>query len=472
MKTIRSLVVLFSILLMGIAFPQHAKAKHLAGDYLGKLSFNGTSLRIVFHFTHSDSAGWQATLDSPDQKVFGLKGENFSVKGDSFSAGFKMVGGSLTGKIITDSLLKCVWSQNSMKFQIELKKTQYVPEKPARPQTPKKPYPYTEQGISFENKEAGVKLAGTLTYPKEGTNIPVVVLVTGSGPQNRDEEIFGHQPFWVIADYLSRNGIAVLRYDDRGVGASTGDFSTSTTLDFAEDAAAAIAFAREQTYFKPGKVGIIGHSEGGLIAELLASRNVCDFAVLLAAPGVSGDRILLQQGALMGKATGASAENLAKATEISREIYTAIKTEKDIAKLSTLIESKIRAQSPKLSDTTSAAYQQVAASIKAQIAQLTSPWYRFFINFDPEQALKNITVPVLALGGSKDLQVPADSNLTVIQKYLELAGNKHFEVKKIEGVNHLFQSAITGYLNEYAQIEETIKPEVLMLMKDFIIRYK
>ena len=274
-----------------------------------------------------------------------------------------------------------------------------------RPQTPQPPYPYQTEEVSFNNDQAGATFAGTLTVPTDAKC--VLLMVTGSSLQNRDEELFGHKPFAVIADYLARDGIATLRYDDRGFGESTGsDLENATTRDFAEDAAAGIQWLRQSGRFP--KVGILGHSEGGEIAFMLGAENLVDFIVSLAGPGVPGDSILLEQNRIL--------------------------------------------------------YGELAAGLtiddirnNPQIQQV--PWYRYFISYDPQQDLARITCPVMALNGDKDCQVPAAMNLNAICR--ALPANEHHLFKSYPGLNHLFQHCETGFPNEYGTIEETFSMEVL-----------
>jgi pimeloyl-ACP methyl ester carboxylesterase len=318
-----------------------------------------------------------------------------------------------------------------------------------RPQNPAKPYTYREEEVSFENSGAGIKLAGTLTIPPGKGPFPAVVLVAGSGAHDRDEALMGHRPFLVLSDYLTRKGIAVLRYDKRGVGESGGSYATATTADFADDAEAGLAYLEKRSEIDPHKIGLIGHSEGGMIAPLVAARNSSvAFIVMMAGPGIPGDELLVEQTLLISEANGQTHETAEKAAGEERIILSLVKDETDSAVLEKKLREQLTGQVPE-------------AQIGAAIKSTSSPWFRYFISYDPAAALRKVKCPVLAVIGSKDLQVPPEQNIPAIRKALEDAGNQKFEVDELPGLNHLFQTAKTGSPAEYAQIEETISPIAL-----------
>jgi hypothetical protein len=327
-----------------------------------------------------------------------------------------------------------------------------------RPQNPKQPYPYREEEVQFENKAAGISLAATFTIPQGRGPFPAVFLITGSGPQDRDEAILGHRPFLVLADYLTRKGIAVLRADDRGFGKSSGNFATATTADFATDAEAAVAYLKTRSEVNPRQIGLVGHSEGGIIAPMVAARNPdVAFIVMMAGSGVPGDEILVSQTLLLTEVSGKSHEEAEKNAADEREILALVKQEKDSAILEKEVREKLAGKIPE-------------AQLGIQLKAVSSPWFRYFIDYDPAVALRKVTCPVLAINGEKDLQIPPKQNLPVIRRALEAGGNKNFEVDELPGLNHLFQTAKTGAIGEYAEIEETISPAALEKIASWILK--
>jgi hypothetical protein len=321
-----------------------------------------------------------------------------------------------------------------------------------------KPYPYHDEDLTYDNKVQNVTLAATLTIPQGKGPFPAVVLITGSGPQDRDETLLGHKPFLVLSDYLTRHGIAVLRADDRGTAKSTGDFSTATTADFATDTEAGIAYLKTRAEVDPHKIGLIGHSEGGVIAPMIAARNKdVAFIVMMAGTGVPGDQILPAQGEAIEVAGGKSPEEAAKNAAKLREMLTLVETEKDAIILEKKLKEKMAGDVPE-------------GQIGLQIKQLTSVWFRYFLTYDPATALRKVTCPVLAINGSLDKQVLPSQNLPAIRKALAESGNQHVEVDELTGLNHLFQSAKTGSPAEYPQIQETMSPVALDKMATWIAK--
>ena len=340
---------------------------------------------------------------------------------------------------------------------------------------PKKPYPYREVEVSYPNKSAGISLAGTLTLPPGPGPFPAVVLITGSGAQDRDESLMGHKPFLVLADYLTRRGVAVLRSDDRGVGGSTGDHTKATSADFATDAEAAVAFLKAQKGINPAKIGLMGHSEGGLIAPIVAAKDPkgVAFLVLLAGPGVPGDEILALQSVLMMKAAGMDAKTVDESSAVAKKMYAAIRTEKDEAAAQKALEAIAKASLATLSpDDLKKLGPDPMAAVQAQFKTLQSPWFRYFLTYDPRPTLAKVKCPVLAINGEKDLQVAPGQNLLEIAKALKTAGNRDVTTRELPGLNHLFQSSKTGSIAEYATIEETFNPEALKLIGDWITSRK
>jgi len=434
-----------------------AKPSDIDGAWMGVLDTGTVKLHVVFHISNT-ADGLKATMDSPDQGVNGLPTSSVVRDGASLKIEAKVVGGVFEGKIAPDlSSIDGTWTQGEP-MPLVLKR---ITEKdkaalePKRPQVPVKPYPYHEEDVTYENKVQNVTLAATLTIPQGKGPFPGVVLITGSGPQDRDETLLGHKPFLILSDYLTRHGIAVLRADDRGTAKSTGVFAKATTADFATDTEAGVAYLKTRVEIDPHKIGLIGHSEGGVIAPMVAARNKdVAYIVMMAGTGVPGGEVLAAQMEAIEVASGAKPEEAAKTAAKQREINKLIETEKDDAVLSKELKEKM------------ADMPEAQAGLAA--TQFTSPWFRYFLTYDPATALRHVTCPVLVLNGSLDKQVLPSQNLPPIRKALEEAGNKHFEIDELPGLNHLFQTAKTGSPMEYAQIEETMSPVALDKMATWI----
>jgi uncharacterized protein len=390
-------------------------------------------------------------MDSLDQGAKDLPASFIVQNGMAVKCELQRIGGAFAGTLnAAGSEMSGTWTQGGGSLPIVFRRT----EKPAvlsRPQEPKKPYPYGEEEIRYENKAGGAKLAGTLTLPPGKGPFPAVLLITGSGQQDRDEALMGHRPFLVLADHLTRKGIAVLRVDDRGTGGSTGEVMTATTEDFAGDVLAGVEFLKGRgKQIDIHKIGLIGHSEGGTIAPMVATRSQdVAFIVMMAGTGVPGDAILMAQVESLSKA-GVPAPDVAKNLDMERQVLQIIKKESD----------------PKMRE---ARLRELSSELSAHAE--ASPWLRFFIMYDPAAALRKVTCPVLALNGELDLQVPSSMNLPAIAKALEDGGNRDYEIVKFPKLNHLFQTSRTGLPSEYGEIEETIAPVALETMSGWILRH-
>lgn len=441
---------------------------NVTGIWQGTLKVSGTNLRIVFKISRDSLGTLTATMDSPDQGATNIPVSNVLLEGNKLKMEVKVVKGIFEGTIKPDfSTIEGEWKQSGLSLPLILKRVKETP-KIIRPQEPKKPYPYIEEEVLYENKEAGIKLAGTFTRPKSGGSFLTVLLISGSGPQDRDETVFGHHPFLVLADYLTRRGIAVLRVDDRGVGKSTGSFEGATSEDFASDVLAGIKYLKSRKDVDNGKIGLIGHSEGGIIAPMVAARSPdVAFIVMIAGPGIPCDSLLLLQAAAIGRASGASEEEVKKNRALQVRIFNVVKNEKDkvIAekKLKKIFEDAVAEMNEKGRASVS------EESINAQIKQVLSPWFRFFITYDPRPTLEKVKCPVLAINGEKDLQVPPRENLNAIEAALKAGGNRSYTIKELKGLNHLLQPAKTGSPAEYSKIEETISPAALKIIGDWIL---
>lgn len=331
-----------------------------------------------------------------------------------------------------------------------------------RPQEPKGPFPYHSEDIAFENKQAGITLVGTLTMPQQEGKFPAVVLISGSGPQNRDSEILGHKLFWVIADYLTRNGIAVLRFDERGIGKSTGDFGNATSIDFADDVMTGVDFLKSKTKIDAYNIGLIGHSEGGIIAPLIAAQTKdIAFMVLLGAPGIPYDELMLQQQGLIGKAQGLSESDIEISLAINKKIFDIVKNNNNPDKVKNELTKFLKEAVKNNPQTLIPEGMTEDEMINAQVKQLINPWMLYFINYNPSNVLEQVQCPVLALNGEKDLQVAPKENLAGIESALIKGKNNNFTIKVMPGLNHLFQECVTGAPDEYGSIEQTISPDAL-----------
>lgn len=439
------------------------------GAWHGKIEM--ANLRLVFNIKSLHDGSISATMDSPDQSAFGLPVESASVSGDSIfikDAKFRL---SFSGKRTNDSTIQGVFTQG-MDIPMVLTRTTAetsASKNPVKTQTPVPPFPYREEEVIFENKKAGVRLSGTLTIPAEanGNGYPAVVLISGSGPQDRDETLFGHKPFAVIADHLTRRGMMVLRYDDRGTGKSTGNFSNSTSADFADDAAAAVQFVTARPEADKNSIGLIGHSEGGLIAPVVANENKdVDYIVLLAGPGVPIRTLMAEQNVAIMKSQGIdvrAAEEYGKlyneVIEVVSKKLTANEKEKEIIKIAGEWERNQPQELLKLLGLGEENWQQKFA--QEMIKETSGNWMQYFLNYDPKQALQNLKVKVLALNGDKDNQVVAKSNLAAIETALKKSKSPSFEISSLPGLNHLFQTCKFCTVAEYAGLEETFSPTAL-----------
>jgi pimeloyl-ACP methyl ester carboxylesterase len=381
--------------------------QQISGPWTGQLDLGAQKLTIVLHFDKDASGKDVCTMDSPDQSAKGIPATLNFISADSVNIAVPSIGMTYAGKL-NEGELKGSFSQMGMNLPLDMNPGEV---KHNRPQHPVEPYPYQTKEIAFQNEAANAWFAGTLVYPegyKEGDKVPVLIMVTGSGAENRDEEVFDHKPFLVIADYLARHGVASLRFDDRGVGKSTGSMEGATTKDFADDALAGIEMLRGLKQFS--KVGVLGHSEGGSVAFMLGAKQKVDFIVSMAGVGAKGDTALTAQANRTYELMGVP-------------------------------------------------MQVNVAQYRAQVAQLNSPWLNYFLDYDPIPDIQGTRCPVLAINGDKDVQVVSSLNLKGIE--MALPKNKKNLVKEYPGLNHLFQHCTTGLPTEYAGIEETISEEVL-----------
>ncbi len=461
----KKIIILSGILLMSLS----GIAQNITGAWNGILKVQTIQLRIVFNITKTDS-GYTSTMDSPDQGAKGIPVTTTTFENPILKFELPAMAITYDGRLENDTIFIGVFKQSGITFPLNLTRSEAAKETIVRPQEPKKPYPYYTEEVKFENSTDGVELAGTLSLPQKKGHFPAVILITGSGAQNRDEELMGHKPFLVLADYLTRKGIAVLRYDDRGVGSSTGDMTKATSADFAKDVEAAIEYLKSRYEINRNKIGLIGHSEGGMIAPMVAARTKdVDFIVMMAGPGVRGDKLLLKQAYAIGEVSGLSKDKLLSSEKMYRGLYEIILNSGDDASLEEKLENYLKQSFNEMPESEQPQGISIDDYSGRVAKQLSSPWMLYFVRYDPAPALKKVRCPVLAINGSKDLQVDAEMNLTAIKDALAKGGNKNVTTKELTGLNHLFQECKTGLPSEYAQIEQTFSPDALKVISDWIL---
>lgn len=465
-----ALIMASSVSTIGFAQQQDISEISIEGIWQGKLKIPGIELTIVFKISENPDGTLTATMDSPDQGATGIPVEEVIFIDNTLRLEVKSAGGVFEGKVSEDFLvIEGEWKQSGQTLPLTLKRVDKAVEI-LRPQVPKKPYPYIEKKVAYTNLKAGVKLVGILTLPSDKGVFPAVLLITGSGPQDRDETIYGHHPFLVLADYLTRQGIAVLRVDDRGVGESTGDFSQATSEDFASDVLAGVEYLKTCKEIDPKKIGLLGHSEGGLIAPIVAVKSPdVAFIVLMAGPGLTGEEILYLQGALISRAMGVSEEDIIKKRQFNEKIFSVLIEEEDSEIAEERLRQMFEEDWEKMSDEEKEQIGDSEVFLEAQLQNLLSPWLKFFLTYDPKPTLSKVKCPVLAINGEKDLQVPPKENLSAIEEILKAGGNQSYTIKELSGLNHLFQTAQTGLPAEYVKIEETISPVALKIVGDWIL---
>ena len=441
------------------------KSSTIDGSWLGKLKTQGVELRLVFNISKASDNTLKSTLDSPDQGAKGIPLGKTTWDGKSLNIEAANMAASFAGSMINDSTIDGTWTQAGVGYPIKMVKQSKVLVL-NRPQEPKPPFSYLAEEVTITNKKFGFNLGGTLTLPKGSGPFPSVVLITGSGQQNRDEEIFDHKPFLVIANYLTNRGFAVLRCDDRGVGKSKGSLVNVTSYDFSTDIQAAVDFLKGDKRIDGNKIGLLGHSEGGLIAQIVATeRNDIAFIVSLAGPGIKGENILLDQNVVIPRLMGAPESEIESMAEMNKGMYKILEDENDNNKAQQQITIFLRDYLTKQKETD---IEEKITSIINGFPLRAYSWLRYFLLSDPSKYLEKIKCPVLALNGSKDVQVIAKSNLPAIEKSLKSNGNKDVTVIELKDLNHLFQHCKTGLTNEYGAVEETFSEEALQTIGDWL----
>lgn len=443
----------------------------IASSWMGAIETGGIQLRMVVNFERDAAGNLTATFDSPDQGANGIVFDEVAFHGDTLILKNNPMRAFYTGLLAENrDSITGQWHQSGMSLSLNLKPQETAIET-GRPQDPQPPFPYLSEDVTFKNKEASITLAGTLTLPDSDGSHPAVVLISGSGSQNRNEEIFNHRPFLVLADFLTQEGIAVLRYDDRGIGGSGGDPMTATSEDYATDTYAAVQYLKTRPEINGGQIGLIGHSEGGIIGPMVAADYPDDvaFVIMMAGTGLTGEKIILEQIALLSKAQNVPAVQLSQNLDASRKIFKLLRQETDEEKLEHKVREIIQKNIANLSPDEKGQIADTLVYVDNQIRQVTLPWTKYFLSYDPVGTLKKVKCPVLAVFGSLDLQVSALSNQPAIEKALKEGGNKDYSFHVFEGLNHLFQTADTGMPTEYGAIDETIAPDVMLYLADWIL---
>lgn len=438
-------------------------AQEIIGSWKGNLDVQGMKLPLVFHFSEQENK-LIGTMDSPMQGAKGIPLDTVVVEGENVKIVVRNLGISYKGIYYNDTI-KGIFRQSGMELPLALirKNDMQVLE---RPQTPHPPFNYQVEDVEIYNSEQKNLLAGTFCKPINKSDFPIVVMITGSGAQNRNEEIFGHKPFFVLSDYLAKKGIGSLRMDDRGVGGSEKGKANPTSEDFATDIIASVDFLTKKGYTN---IGLLGHSEGGMIAPMVAIQNKqVKFLVLLAAPGIPVQELMLLQTNALGKSYRLPPAVLKQNAALNLATYDFIQSYVGSDFNNALEKFIIQLFEQEYGTTLSK--KEITSLVAKQQKVVGSEWFRYFIKFNPKDFLQQLKIPVLAINGSLDLQVPPKENLQGIQQALEKSGNKNYAIHEFEGLNHLFQHAKTGLPLEYGQLTETISPEVLEYIADWVIK--
>lgn len=462
----KALTCVLLTVLVGIPMASNATAApgEVTGKWLGIIKTPGGDLRIAFEITAAPAGGYTALVHSIDQGAMNIPMTTVTFQGDTVRLELKGAF-AYEGKLQPDgSTIEGNWIQGS-NTPLAMKRVDQIPELP-RPQTPKKPYPYKEEDVTYKNPAADVTIGATLTIPPGKGPFPAVLLIAGSGPSDRDEAVLGHKPFLVLADHLTRQGIAVLRADKRGVGKTTGDFGKAGLKDYVSDVLAGVAYLKSRPEVDARHIGLIGHSEGGSVAPVAAVQSGdIAYLVLLAAPGLSGYDILVLQDGTEAKAGGCSDEQVELIRGFSRRYYGIILKAKDAAE----VERETKALYTTLTDAEKKAIDWPNLHGTLNLAWGVTPGAREALASDIGPTLRQLRCPVLALNGGKDAQVPPKENLGAIESALKAGGNRDYTTREFPGLNHLFQTCNTGAVSEYIKIEETIAPAVLQTVSDWIL---
>ena len=457
------------ILLLALLLSTSLFAQDITGKWQGAIIVPGGKLKFIINISQGIS-GYTATSDSPDQNVKDVPVDKVVFSNNTLTFAIPEAGVTYKG-VLEKDIIKGTFTQGTYDMKLDMSRGEIMEVKPNRPQEPKAPFPYYTEDVTFKNEKAGITLGGTLTLPKKEGNYPVVILISGSGSQDRNEEIMGHKPFLVLADHLTKKGYGVLRYDDRGVGASGGNPANGTSADFATDTQAALDYLKTRKEINKKKIGLIGHSEGGIIAQLIAEKNTdVAFIVMMAGPGIQGSELMILQNYMIGKADGIPESELTTMGTTLRKAYAIILTENDDKIRKAAVSDILNKEFGPFFASKGVPKEDIGRVVAGQTEMITSPWFVYFLRYNPAPALEKIKCPILALNGEKDLQVAAKANLDGVTRATGKSGNKKVVAKSYPGLNHLFQECTTGSIQEYGTIEQTIAPVVLNDISDWITK--
>lgn len=444
----------------------------LTGTWQGTIKISDVlGLRVALRVGQSKTGQLSATLESLDQGATNFKLDSISLRDGRLQFSIDRLGAEFLGVLDTGgTIAEGEWRQRGMFLPLTLTRSHGSGLKFLRPQAPQRPYPYREEEVAYESEAGGVSLAGTLTVPKDEGQPPALLLISGSGAQDRDGTLLGHKPFLVLADYLTRKGVAILRVDDRGIGGSTGNLANSTSINLAEDVLGGVRFLGARKDINAKKIGVLGHSEGGLVGALAAARCASiAFLVLMGAPGLPGEEILQMQRRLIHMRANTRRELINWEENLIDRLLTVLKTGVDDQEAKAAMGIIVQEEMGRFPEKERNDRGDVSRLLDAEVARMCTPWFRFFLSYDPRPTLVNVCCPVLAVTGAMDLQVPSKPNLMEIDQALRRGGNARVRVEELANLNHLFQTSEGETPSEYGEIQETIAPAALDLIGDWIL---
>ena len=461
MKTIIACLLAFSISIAS-AFSQD-----ISGDWNGKTKKGNKEITFVFQIKKENNS-YSSTMSVPTFRINGIRPKATTFKNDTLTIDGSNIGMKYEGVYNKElQQFEGTYMEGAVVLSLNLKRGAVKIADSRRPQEPIKPYPYYEEEVVFENVEAKISLAGTLTLPSKKGKFPVVILISGSGPQDRDESYMGHKTFLVLSDHLTRQGIGVLRFDDRGFGKSTGDFGTATTEDFSKDVLSAVKYLKTRNDIDVKHIGLIGHSEGGIIAPLVANQSKdVSFIVLLASTGVSGTELSVRQSKTL---RGFPVDDEVAYEKNTRKAIAIVTSNKSTEEIKTALRAHYNAFLRPILTSLGAPEKNINAFIDNQVKTSIKPWSRYFLQYNPADEFEKLQIPVLSLNGSKDTQVDAKINQTGIKNALVKGKNKEYKILELENLNHFFQECETGKMNEYRKIDQTFSPVALKEISDWVL---